>query len=907
MRKFLFSLCFIFIPMLSVAENVEIDGIRYNLIGKANVAEVINKPNDYSGDVVIPEKIVYENKTYDVTTISENAFAYCPNLNSVIIPASIKSIGNRAFEQCGISSIEIPNTVTSIGTSIFNGCKKLAKANIPTSVTEINYGMFWGCTALGSIVIPDNITKIGEGAFFNCPLIKEIRIPDSVTEIADQAFGMCIGLTSVVIPNSVKKIGASIFAGCIGLKEVTLPEGLTEIPGGFFHNCPSITSFSIPEGIISIGGSAFSNCTGISEMEVPEGVTSIEQWAFSNCTNLKTIKLPKSLKSLGHAVFLNCTSLTNIDISDIGAWCSIQFYDESARVAENLLLNGQLIVNLEIPDGIETIPSNAFNGKKHIETIRMPQSVTLVGYRAFQNCSALREVSFSEAIISINEEAFSNCSGLTEITIPNSCQQLNSCCFEGCSSLKSVRIQDNVNFIGRRAFSGCSSLETLYIGSGVNSIDGDAFAICEQLKDVYCYAYNVPYCSYPIFEGSKIEYATLHVPALSYNDYIASDKWNKFGTIEKIIDPDHIEVGDFCYAFNKEEKTATLNSHPRKKYYGKIIIPQTVEYDGDVYNVSAIGQEAFSNCRELLSVDMKEGITSIGINAFSGCVCLEKIEIPEGVSTIKTGTFAECTTLSVVSLPQSLTSIGEAAFFNCYSLRALELPKNVAKIDNFAFNNCHNLREITANPATPPAAEAESFPYENITLKVSEASKNLYASTSPWNRCIIQTFSGEDVSKTKCDNPRIKYNKGMLSFESDMEDVEYHYSIKDSDIKDGNGNNVALAVTYNISVYATKAGFDPSDVVTATLCWIDVDPKTEGITNDVASVRAKAIMIQSNDGGLNIFGAPEGSMINVYDLSGKIVGSAKAGAETTIIPTSLNSGEVGIVKIADKSIKISIK
>ena len=113
-----------------------------------------------------------------------------------------------------------------------------------------------------------------------------------------------------------------------------------------------------------------------------------------------------------------------------------------------------------------------------------------------------------------------------------------------------------------------------------------------------------------------------------------------------------------------------------------------------------------------------------------------------------------------------------------------------------------------------------------------------------------------------------------------------------------------LSVTYNISVYATKTGYENSDIATATLCWIDVDPKTEGLADNVANVQAKAVLIQSNAGTLSVYGADEGSPIRVYDISGKMVGSANAGPESTMIPTSLRPGEIGLVKIGSKTIKV---
>lgn len=114
-------------------------------------------------------------------------------------------------------------------------------------------------------------------------------------------------------------------------------------------------------------------------------------------------------------------------------------------------------------------------------------------------------------------------------------------------------------------------------------------------------------------------------------------------------------------------------------------------------------------------------------------------------------------------------------------------------------------------------------------------------------------------------------------------------------------------MTYNISVYATKAGYDNSETATATLCWIDVDPKTEGITNSVANVRANPVLIQSKGNVLNISGAPEGAEISIFNLSGQKVGSARAISESTDVITSLQVGEVCIVKIGEKSVKIILK
>lgn len=114
---------FTFLPLVALADAVEINGIYYNLTEKAKVAEVTCNPNKYTGDVVIPEKVEYNGVSYDVTGIGDGAFKGCWSMNSVMIPSSVTSIGSWAFDECnGLTSVTIPNRVTSIGIAAFYSC-----------------------------------------------------------------------------------------------------------------------------------------------------------------------------------------------------------------------------------------------------------------------------------------------------------------------------------------------------------------------------------------------------------------------------------------------------------------------------------------------------------------------------------------------------------------------------------------------------------------------------------------------------------------------------------------------------------------------------------------------------------------------------------------------------------------
>ena len=338
-----------------------------------------------------------------------------PNLVDLdIAEVNITALPTKAFyNSTNVEKLILPNTLTTIGEGMFIA-SKLKYVIIPNGVTAIEDEAFNGCRALTSIEIPASVQTIGMGAFWNSPLETVTFGKDSQLEVIKDIFSSGCCITSIVIPANVKMIEARAFKGCSSLKTVTFEKGSQLKTIGGNYNNPNYNG-------------AFSDCTALTSIEIPASVETIEKVAFSGCSKLATVTFEKGsqLKSIGGGkslgAFMDCTALTSI----------------------------------EIPASVETIEATAFIGCSSLETVTFEkgsQLQTIGGgydsnndriYGAFCQLKKLTTVDMSECtrVNEIGAFAFYRDSELRLFKIgtetPPTCG-LN--CFYGLSSYSVLKV-----------------------------------------------------------------------------------------------------------------------------------------------------------------------------------------------------------------------------------------------------------------------------------------------------------------------------------------------------------------------------------------------------------------------------------------------------------------------------------
>ena len=393
----------------------------------------------------------------EVDSIGEFAFADCSALTAVTF-RNITTLPYGAFFHCtSLAVANIRGEITTIEDSAFSGCVNLTYISIPDSVTTINYAAFSGCDSLtdvyygGSEADKANITIDWNTSLLNATWHYHSTPP--ATGLTYKIYGGEVTITGyttylpavLAIPNTIEgypvtTIGSWAFDNCYVLNSVTIPDSVTSIGYAAFENCKPLTSVTIGNSVTSIEGEAFYDCDSLTSVTIPDSVTVIGREAFYNCDSLTSVTIGNGVTAIGTDAFYNCRSLNSVYISDIAAWCAINFSLSAnpLNYATNLYLNGELVTDLVIPDSVTTIGRYAFYDCDALTSVTIGDSVTVIGSDAFSSCSSLTSVTMGDRVTTIEFFAFGYCDALTSVTIPHSITTIGDYAFFDCDALTDV-------------------------------------------------------------------------------------------------------------------------------------------------------------------------------------------------------------------------------------------------------------------------------------------------------------------------------------------------------------------------------------------------------------------------------------------------------------------------------------
>ncbi len=548
------------------------------------------------------------------TSIYDYAFYGCKNIVTIEVLRGVGRIGKAAFKDCtGIASMILPFVGEGSGSS---------------SIGNTYFGYIFGAESysennscvpslLRTVVITGG-SSVNDFAFYGCEKITSIEIFDNITRIGNGALQNCSGLTDIILPFvGEKKDGFSnrsfkyVFGGSVpdSLRNVVITGG-TIIAQSAFSGC-DIISIKIPSSITSIESYAFSSCTRLRNVTFAENsnLQSIGYVAFNNCWSIRSIKIPSSVIKIDEQAFSDCDNLASI---------TVEAENTAYHSSGNCLIETEsktLVLgcdNSVIPtDGsVTSIGNYAFDYARELESIEIPNSVTSIGESAFYGCEKLSSIFIPQNVVTIGESAFVHCSGLTEITFAegSNLKSIGYSAFASCEKLTSFEIPQSVERIDTLAFHSCKGLTSISIPSSVTSIGDLVFDECVNLKSIT------------------------------------------------------VDTGNALY-----HSDGNCLIHTESKTLLKGLDNSVIPTDG---SVTIIGENAFSYCSELDSIEIPNSVTSIEKYAFSYCYNLSNIIFAEN---------------------SKLQHIGIHAFYCCVNLASIKIPSNVTNIDKLAFQNCDKL------------------------------------------------------------------------------------------------------------------------------------------------------------------------------------------------------------------------
>lgn len=371
--------------------------------------------------------------------------------------------------------------------------------------------------------------------------------------------------------------------------------------------------------------------------------------------------------------------------------------------------NGQKTII--IPKGIKTIGRACFAGT-NVEEVVLPEGIETIDSDAFNFCTKLRKINFPETLKVIGHGAFKGCFFLETVILPKTMKEISDYAFYE-AGIKQLILPENVNFVGTEVFAG-TDIETTDIPENF-TLNSAMFEKCQKLHSINllgshitiperCFCNCINLTEIDITKTALIKdeafrgCQNLSVSTIPADTLVAVSAFEESGATDVIIE-DISKVCNRVFADCKSLKKLTINVADGPTSVSSALVKgcknlQTVVFTGRTNNLTVIGAAAFKETKNLNTISLPDTIKTISKEAFydSG---IENIHLPKSLKQIGTRAFSKSKLKDIV-IPNKTKNLGEYAFLDCEELTEATLPESVTKIPLGIFENCYSLKTVNA-------------------------------------------------------------------------------------------------------------------------------------------------------------------------------------------------------------------
>jgi hypothetical protein len=369
--------------------------------------------------------------------------------------------------------------------------------------------------------------------------------------------------------------------------------------------------------------------------------------------------------------------------------------------------NGQKTII--IPKGIKTIGRACFAGT-NVEEVVLPEGIETIDSDAFNFCTKLRKINFPETLKVIGHGAFKGCFFLETVILPKTMKEISDYAFYE-AGIKQLILPENVNFVGTEVFAG-TDIETTDIPENF-TLNSAMFEKCQKLHSINllgshitiperCFCNCINLTEIDITKTALIKdeafrgCQNLSVSTIPADTLVAVSAFEESGATDVIIE-DISKVCNRVFADCKSLKKLTINVADGPTSVSSALVKgcknlQTVVFTGRTKNLTVIEAAAFKETKNLNTISLPDTIKTISKEAFydSG---IENIHLPENLRQIGIMAFAGSGLKDIV-IPNKIKKLGDYAFYNCIELTAVTLPESVTKIPSGIFEDCCSLKTV---------------------------------------------------------------------------------------------------------------------------------------------------------------------------------------------------------------------